>query len=41
VQVAATREGRVRLVSMPSEKKGVSAPAPEPEPPQQAPQQPK
>lgn len=40
VQVAATREGRVRLVSMPSEKKGVSAPPPEPaQPSQQPPQQ--
>ena len=41
VQVAATREGRVRLVSMPSEKKGVPAPPAEPEQSQQAPQQPK
>jgi NADH-quinone oxidoreductase subunit J len=40
VQVAATREGRVRLVSMPSEKKGVSAPPPEPAP-AETPQQPK
>jgi NADH-quinone oxidoreductase subunit J len=39
VQVRAKREGRVRLVSMASEKKGVSAPA-APAQPQQPPQQP-
>ena len=39
MQVAATREGRVRLVAMASEKKGVSAPpAPELAPEQQQPQ---
>jgi NADH-quinone oxidoreductase subunit J len=39
MQIAATREGRVRLVAMASEKKGVSAPpAPELAPEQQQPQ---